>query len=616
MSEYDELVDSLRRLLTEKFSPKPEFIRGLLGDGQGNVEVSGRSDKSYVRFARGSTEFFEIFNRTVTPVNDWPVLIGELPWQPGLTQVVDTDWSVYEQSGWGDNLGNTSPHAPTHEWPDGSPGSDPLNVHLRAIVPGRAYLSSTGTTTIFVNSLEYEYNETGTVWAGTPGIDLVPVISDTVTGTMRYAGVYIEPTTNALTVITGSTTVYSDALTPPLVSFPGGVVPIARVKIYGGQAAISEADITDAKRPFNPTIDTSVFLRSVNNLSDVADPTGSFDNIKQPATDTYLGVMRFGTQAEVSTGTVDNVAVTPLTLKNVPLDHLQVSELQESDGGGVALSADANGDLAAAGNITVDNGEIIFNNSEQTRHSLTANRTYYVDTSLGNDSNDGLSSGAGAFATLQKAINVASALDNGGYDITIDVANGTYSEAITLKSFVGSGTITIDGDTTTPSNVILNSGTSFTADGVLGVYIVQGLQLSGAGFGINSKNGSVVRFQAIDFAGTSAPHLHTESFGVVQAVGNYSISGSTNRHIDMDFGGLGTINGVTITVSGTPAFSSAYCFQNTGSIGNFAGCTFSGSATGVRYSISGNAVCNTGGGGASYFPGNSAGSTATGGQYI
>ena len=44
--------------------------------------------------------------------------------------------------------------------------------------------------------------------------------------------------------------------------------------------------------------------------------------------------------------------------------------------------------------------------------------------------------------------------------------------------------------------------------------------------------------------------------------------------------------------------------------------TFSGSGTGQRYNASRNGVIDTGGGGASYFPGNSAGATATGAQYV
>lgn len=46
------------------------------------------------------------------------------------------------------------------------------------------------------------------------------------------------------------------------------------------------------------------------------------------------------------------------------------------------------------------------------------------------------------------------------------------------------------------------------------------------------------------------------------------------------------------------------------------GMTFSGAATGKRYDVATNGVINTNGGGASYFPGNVSGTSATGGQYV
>ena len=44
--------------------------------------------------------------------------------------------------------------------------------------------------------------------------------------------------------------------------------------------------------------------------------------------------------------------------------------------------------------------------------------------------------------------------------------------------------------------------------------------------------------------------------------------------------------------------------------------TFSGSATGKRFEATVNGVIYSSGAGASYLPGNAAGTTATGGQYI
>jgi hypothetical protein len=46
----------------------------------------------------------------------------------------------------------------------------------------------------------------------------------------------------------------------------------------------------------------------------------------------------------------------------------------------------------------------------------------------------------------------------------------------------------------------------------------------------------------------------------------------------------------------------------------FNGSTFSGSATGKRYDVSTNAVIQTAGAGGNLLPGNSAGTTATGGS--
>lgn len=248
---FDELKELLRELLNNRFAPQPVFTRGLLGDGLGNVTVPDRPDKNFVRFNRSSTEFFEVFNVTVNAVNDWPILIGELPWLPGLTQVVGTDWAAYEQSGWDDNVGATSPHSPTHEWPDGTPGSDAVNIYMRSIVPLRAYTLGTGSTTIYANSYEYENpNGSGSVWGGLPGIDLAPIMSSMSTGTARLMGIYLDPNINTLGIVTGVTDIFTDASDPPSPQYPQGIIPVARIRVYGGQVSIGEIDIRDTRQPF------------------------------------------------------------------------------------------------------------------------------------------------------------------------------------------------------------------------------------------------------------------------------------------------------------------------------------------------------------------------------
>lgn len=257
------------------------------------------------------------------------------------------------------------------------------------------------------------------------------------------------------------------------------------------------------------------------------------------------------------------------------------------------------------------------------REKLTANRTYYVRTD-GSDSNTGLvDSAGGAFLTIQKAIDVVfETLDLGGFDVTIDVGNGTYTGAVSATSpQVGAGTITISGDTTTPSNVVLSVADScITVSGGTKLS-VQGLKLQNtAGWAcINADaDGFVTITGKMEFgASTSQRHISATAGGKVFAVGIEEItSGSAVAHYSVASGGYIQILFPTWTLSGTPAFSTAFAHSESAGvmlIPASAGTT--GTATGKRYNVVTNGVVNTGGGGASYFPGNAAGTTATGGQY-
>jgi hypothetical protein len=261
--------------------------------------------------------------------------------------------------------------------------------------------------------------------------------------------------------------------------------------------------------------------------------------------------------------------------------------------------------------------------SPPARGKLTASRTYYVRPD-GIDSNDGRANTAGgAFQTIQKAIDVVAEQDIGKFNVTIQLADGTYTAGANINSaWLGSGMVTLLGNTTTPSNVHINltSGTCITANNNASIRL-SGLKLSSAsgGFGIYSVNGSNVTLVAgIEFGtfGTAfEAHIVATQGGRVSFYNNYAISGGAYNHMYCLLGGSITADGVAVTLTGTPAFAGGYV--RAAKIGNVEqyGSTFVGSATGPRYSVSSNAVVDTAGGGASYFPGNSAGSTATGGQY-
>lgn len=256
------------------------------------------------------------------------------------------------------------------------------------------------------------------------------------------------------------------------------------------------------------------------------------------------------------------------------------------------------------------------------REKLTASRTYYVRTD-GSDANDGLAnSSGGAFLTIQKAIDTAAGLDLAIYSVTIQVGNGTYTQGLSLKSFIGGGTITLRGDPTTPSNVVINptAATCITADNVAGIWVVRGVKLiaTTSGNGILATGISNVLPYEVEFGsvGSSNYHMMATRGAVIYPQTNYALSGGAYAHMFADTGALIQNVNKTVTLSGTFAFSYFARAAHAATV-QASGLTFAGTytVTGPRYLGQFNGVIDVAGGGASYFPGDSAGSLATGAQY-
>lgn len=255
------------------------------------------------------------------------------------------------------------------------------------------------------------------------------------------------------------------------------------------------------------------------------------------------------------------------------------------------------------------------------RELLTASRTYYVSTT-GSDSNDGLAIGT-PFATIAKALTVISAtIDTAGFAVTIQLADGTYTNSVgVIPSWVGGGQVIINGNVSTPSNVILTSSISTGVVNVTnpGHVKVQNLKLqstvgnclSVTGGGSKSTVGVGVVF------GTCAGvHIQANAQSLITVGSGYTINGNAQMHVAASGGIINFSSGITITLTGTPAFSVRYCQAVLLGYLNASGLTFSGSATGARYFSGTNSIIFTNGGGASYFPGDSAGAASSGGLYI
>lgn len=277
--------------------------------------------------------------------------------------------------------------------------------------------------------------------------------------------------------------------------------------------------------------------------------------------------------------------------------------------------------------IAAATGKVSFPVTGGPREMLTANRTYYVRTD-GNDGNTGLANTSGsAFLTIQKAIDtIYSMLDLAGYTATVQVGAGTYTGAVAINGrAVGQKSrtsIRLTGDTTTPSNVVWSTTGGDCLDLFDGAMVVVGgfkMTASGAGTKlITLVRGSQILIDgAMEYGAAGGPwQLQSDGFSYLQIAANYTISGGASAHVLASSGGTILFTGLTVTLTGTPAFSSWFAAASYGGVITTAGMTYSGSATGSRYTAIGNGIINTNGGGATYFPGNSAGSTATGGQYV
>jgi len=245
---------------------------------------------------------------------------------------------------------------------------------------------------------------------------------------------------------------------------------------------------------------------------------------------------------------------------------------------------------------------------------LNSNRTYYVRTD-GNDNNDGLANTSSrAFKTIQRAIDAAYQINWNGYQVTIQVADGTYNEYPNASGRpVGAAgkSLYITGNTSNPSAVQVQG---FTAN--LGAYLsVNYVRLTHSStHQLQANVHSFVDFSNVVFTSTTGAHIYAfRSF--INTAGPYYIAGGAWIHWWNQNGYIGTYQ-KTITFQTNCSFSGYFAFAERNAYTLAAGNTYSYggySVTGTRYFATGNSTIQTNG---QTLPGSVNGSTAYGGQYF
>lgn len=330
---------------------------------------------------------------------------------------------------------------------------------------------------------------------------------------------------------------------------------------------------------------------------------------------------------DVNTLTIDGASVTLEEYVTTDIELLAIASLTSAadkvpyfTGSGTASLAT----FTAAGRALVDDADASAQRTTlglvigtNIREVLTAARTYYVRTD-GSDSNTGLvDSAGGAFLTLQKAVTAIRALDRSTYNVTVLIGAGTFTSGISVIGwgpglggvyFTGAGATTIIS--TTSENCI------FVSDGAKIIPAQMKLETTTSGNCLHAYGGTISIGAGIEFgtcAGTA--HAVAQLGGVIELTSAYTISGNATLHMYCDSSIIYTGATVTVTASGARAFTIFAASLSAGVIFGSGG-TYSGTFTGKRYEVSLNGVVQTYGGGANYFPGNAAGTTATGGQYV
>jgi hypothetical protein len=280
--------------------------------------------------------------------------------------------------------------------------------------------------------------------------------------------------------------------------------------------------------------------------------------------------------------------------------------------------ADANGLWREALKLDRATGRVRFPNGG-VREQFAGDRTLFVRVD-GSDANSGTAdTAAGAFRTIQHAYDVVVAtLDLAGFTLTISVGAGAFDGLSVDHAWTGGGRVIVAGAGAAATSL---SGTGHLISWSVALPAdlkVRGCRLSTTGAGDCIRGGGAGRliFEALEFGECGGRHVATTASGAsARCTGAYSISGGAVHHWSAEAGSTIDVEGRAITLSGTPAFSA---FAQAAAGGNMAvsGNLFSGGATGIRYIVSSNGVVRTGGAGAAYLPGNGAGTSSTGGQYV
>lgn len=146
-----------RKKADKAFEPRRNIVKCVtVGvDDPLSCAVATRNGYIWVQEYGLASAYYQVLNTGVQNIVGQPVLVGHEPHTPFRRVVLDTDWETIAPYIPDDvDIVGVSNHAMTHEWPDGVPGSDPVSIYSRAIVPFRA-MAFPDTMLVYISPMVY-----------------------------------------------------------------------------------------------------------------------------------------------------------------------------------------------------------------------------------------------------------------------------------------------------------------------------------------------------------------------------------------------------------------------------------------------------------------------------
>jgi hypothetical protein len=300
--------------------------------------------------------------------------------------------------------------------------------------------------------------------------------------------------------------------------------------------------------------------------------------------------------------------------------------------GQVALTTDVSGILP------VENGGTGSANDILLLKKLSSNLSLYVNVGTGDDLTADGTSGK-PFKTIQACVNFISKVYYlGVYNITVNVAAGTYDEQMTLPYYnTTSGSIVIVGATTAttiikPSTYRINNTIhcpySYYIFDKVTVYNYPAETVGSMAFCFLSQGSGIIElrnFKAVMVSNSYGYVFGADSLGTLR-IGDYSSVKAYTQSAEINstvayghfYSGAGGILHIRNNIALSGTVTTATAATSAGIIVCYSSSppAVSGTVTGKRYLATMNGSIHVNGGGANVFPGSIAGSLDSGGQYL